>query len=113
MGVLKRIKNIETQITSFNNSTLRKANGLQRQNELLSQLRVNVKNAIVMQDPNTSRYKVRIEYSVPIAEIYLDEENRETVNEMVKALNLLNIVPVRDQILIGKRIQEAKEKNKR
>ena len=112
MGVLKRIKNIEEQITNFNNTTLKRAEKLDEQNDLLENIKLKVKKANVVQDANSGLFKLVIEYDIPKVEIRLDEDSNETQDLMVRSINLLGLISIDDQVMLSKKLNEAKEKNK-
>ena len=112
MGIFKDIKAIKEQITDFNQTTLKRAEKLNEQNELLKNVRIKVKKASVIQDNTNCLYKLRIEYEIPPIEIILDEDSNETQDLMVRSINLLGLISIEDQVLLSKKMQEAKEKNK-
>lgn len=112
MGIFKDIRAIKEQITDFNQTTLKRAEKLNEQNELLKNVKIKVKKASVIQDNTNGLYKLRIEYEIPPTEIILDEDSNETQDLMVRSINLLGLISIEDQVLLSKKMQEAKEKNK-
>ena len=111
MGIFKDIKSIKAQMETFNNKTLKRAQYCEDRLKLLDDLKLSVKKAIVVQNSTSGKYEVHIEYNIPSVTLTFDENNNESQDLMMRSINLLDLIPIKDQMMLSAKIQEAKEKN--
>ena len=106
------ITDIRERLEKIESVSVKKSIELEKTKELLKDVKVKVSKAAIMFDEPSHNYKLRIDFQVPSVDLILDSENRVTESSLLKALNLLGILDLNDSILLSKKLQEAKEKNK-
>lgn len=108
----KELKEIKAMLTQVCGETVQKSKKYEETIDLLSLIKINASKVSINMDKKTASFGVSIEYSIPPINLVFDGDGETLINERFRAINLLGLCSIEDQIKISEKIQEAKLKNK-
>ena len=108
MGLRKDVKEIKDTLNQVTKTALTKANLYEKQLELLSKIKIEVKKVSTVLNPNLTT-GIKVEYYIPPIQINIDSEGNVENNEMFKAINLLDLISFEDMGKISSEIAKAKK----
>jgi hypothetical protein len=112
MRLKKIVENIEEKVNFLTKDSFHKAKKYEEQNDLLSKITLNVKNAKIFLN-NDAQYGLNIEYEIPPIKIYFDDDGQMLKNERFYAINALDLISKEDMQKIQEILNEVIRRNKK
>ena len=110
MGIRKDIKEIRKKVDSLTNETINKAKKYDELINNLNKIKIKIDKTSFFVD-EYGKIALKIDYQIPPIRLYFDDNDDVIKNETFYSLNILNLVPMEEQLKIVKKIEEAKNKN--
>ena len=110
MGIRKDIKDIKEKVEFITNETINKAKKYDQLVELLSKIKFKTEHTDFFLD-EYGKIGINVKYKINPIKIQFDDNNDVIKNETFYAINFLDLVPLEEQMIVMKKIEEAKNKN--
>jgi hypothetical protein len=100
MGFIKDLKHVRQRVDEIADTlsapTLQKAKKYDEMSGYIQDIKLSLKDSAVMIDPDTGETVVRFAYSVPSVTVRFSPDGAPLENPFLRAINMLNLVPVSD-----------------
>ena len=101
---------IDKKIEKINDETAKKAKKYDELTDLLSHIKLKVKNVSISINEN-GNCELKVDYQMPSQRISFDSENNVVKNNTFYSINKLNLISFEDMEKIQSKINEAKKRN--
>lgn len=108
--MLKQLAEIKEKVEAINGETSKKARKYEEQIDLLSHVKLKVKNVSISVNEN-GNHQLKVDYQVPSQFITFDSENNVLKNNTFYSINRLNLISFEDMAKIESKINEARKRN--
>lgn len=107
----KDINEINSKLDALSGQVIKKATAYDREHDFLKEIKVNIAKCSVIFDEKSIRYAVKIEYDFAPTILYIEDDGEATLNERLRAMNELRLIPTNQLDQIQFAIERAKKLN--
>lgn len=104
---------IKEKMNKLTDETIRKANAYDELKNYLKHIKLDVSNVSVQFDTELIKYCVKIDYHMPSLKVYIDKDNNVERNESFIAINMLDLISLKDMNKISEKLEDIKKINKK
>ena len=105
--ILNDVQEIKKGLETLSEANQKKIAKYEETKEQLSKIRIEISNVKTCIENNGS-LSLEVHYKVPVAKIRIDDEGFLDVDEMFRAINLLNLISFEDMNKVQKKLEELK-----